>query len=204
MGRSTLKFDIIKLIFKYAHDQLMKRIVSSGETESILTSIVKVEHHYHKEPRRQGTRFKTEKTWIENGAPVEKNNGFGRNRFGGKRRGGTNKPYEIQQARSHQRFDQEERGTRYGGRDDTTYSSRPMYHDNITIGSGKSRYKGGYKRNYDDNDGRYRSAPYGNSLDSNEREYQRHKKNNNHHLAEHYRSKTERSYSNSSSSSKRR
>jgi hypothetical protein len=169
----------------------MNKILSSAETESILSSIVKVEHHYHKELRREGLRFKTEKTWVENGPPEEKK-GFGmRNRFGGKSRGG-NKPYDGNRGRSHQRFEDEEDLFRLGAFGD---NHDDMYGRSSSSKS-KSKYNGGYKR---EPVGGYRAEPYSKykkfdqSLDNNEREYQRHKKNNNSHLAEHYRNKAERS-----------
>jgi hypothetical protein len=133
----------------------MKRINLSSKSESILSSILKVEHHYHYDPRRQGARFKVEQIWIENGAPMKK--GFNRHLKG--KRGGSGKPYDRDQPRTNDRYED-------------PYESKPR---------GRS-YFGGYK-----------SEPYSrryeDSQDHNAKEYRRHKKNNNSHLAEHYRNK---------------
>lgn len=189
MARSTSKFDTIKTIFKHAFDTLTKKINSSSSGESILSSIIKVENHYHQDPRREGSRFKVEQIWIENGNPLKKNK-FLKNRFGGKIGGGA--PYERDCERSMERhIDRKPRGNNY--HDDNSRKSR-YDHDNYSRGNRYdpdcnprgSRYHGGYK-----------AEPYSRRLEDNQdynaKEYRKHKKNNNSHLAEHYKNKYDKS-----------
>lgn len=162
VGRSTIKFDLVKLIFKNAYERLVNKVSSCRKGESVLSSIIKVEHHYHCDPRRQGARFRSEKVYVENGAPKKKH-AFDRNRFGGKR-GGGGIPYN-----------KDHRGRHNNERDDFS-------HKNETHRGEKSRYHGGYKSGSS-----HRS--YDVEQDSNAVQYRRHKQNNNYHLAEHYKKK---------------
>lgn len=127
----------------------------------MLSSILKVEHHYHCDPRRQGSRFKAEKIHVENGAPKKKHP-FDRNRFGG-RRGGM--PYNKDRGRHNERDDR---------RNDRNEDSNQR-------GEG-SRYRGGYKSGSS-------NKSYDVDQDANAVQYRRHKQNNNYHLAEHYKKK---------------
>ncbi|KAI8883529.1 hypothetical protein K501DRAFT_90482 [Backusella circina FSU 941] len=45
---------------------------TADNDESMLSSIIKVDAHYHQEPRREGSDFKAESIVIENGNPVIK------------------------------------------------------------------------------------------------------------------------------------
>ncbi|KAI9363733.1 hypothetical protein BD770DRAFT_380332 [Pilaira anomala] len=159
VARSTLKFDRVKEIFAHAYKLLMNRITESSKTDSILSSIVKVEPHYHSDTRSQGARFRKIFVWIEKGPPPpssSRNNSH--NRRGGNRFGNDAMPYDRTQSRSYQRQEQ----------------YRPNYEENNSY----------YRSN-----NRYNSEP----MDYNQREYQRHTKNNNSHLARHYKHKAERS-----------
>lgn len=167
MARSTLKFDRLQLIFKHAFKTLFQKMNNSSKCDSILSSIVKVEHHPQTQSRKQGTRFKSGYTWIENGAPTESrgNKRFGRGHHQPERRaGGYQRPMYEQQQRT-------------GGYQRSMYeqSDRRYVEDNSYHRHGRSQ------------------EPYTNRYDDyNEREYQRHKRNNNSHLAEHYRHKSRR------------
>ena len=173
VARSTLRFDTLKVIFKHALDSLLDRKASKRKGESILSSIIKVEHHYHVDPRRQGARFKTQHMFIENGAAKTK--GFARNRFGGKVRG-NNTPFDRTQPYPRRDYREAHSGDSYS-RDRHSYS--------------RERGNQGYQHD------ERRSNPYSrkrsNDGDPSDREYQRHKSRGNHHLAEHYRNKSERS-----------
>ncbi|KAI7895498.1 uncharacterized protein EV154DRAFT_495119 [Mucor mucedo] len=161
VARSTLKFDRIQYIFKQAYDMLLKQINTSGKSESILSSLIKVEHHAHTQPRKQGIRFKAGYTWIETGEAQVKSGGG--KRFGYAKRFGGGKPYVKQEDRQRRGDERYEEGNRY--RDEP-----------------KSRYQRTYK-----------AEPYSKRFeDYNDREYQRHKRNNNSHLAEHYKYKSRR------------
>lgn len=129
-------------------------MTESSKTDSILSSILKVEHHYHGDQRSQGTRFKASYVWIENGPPQKKNM-RGNNQFGGNRRG---MPYDRNQSRSHQRYERQ---------DESSFDNR------------RESYR--HTNRYEQPD------------EYNQREYQRHKRNNNSHLAQHYKQKADRS-----------
>lgn len=179
MARSTLKFDVVQLIFANVLKTLRSRIDSSSKSESILSSIIKVEPHYYGEPRREGVRFKIKQNRIETGQPKQKQN---KKRFGSRPRGGI-----VHQAgeRNHYRSTIKE---------DPNYRSpyNRSHHD----------FDSPYSQNNNSNNKRnaptYRQSPYSSfkQQDNNVREYERHKRNNNTHLAQHYKHKAERSYSN--------
>ncbi|GAA5810308.1 hypothetical protein MFLAVUS_003729 [Mucor flavus] len=154
VARSTLKFDRVKLMFAHAYKLLLNRMTESSKTDSILSSILKVEHHYHGDQRSQGTRFKASYVWIENGPPQKKNM-RGNNQFGGNRRG---MPYDRNQSRSHQRYERQDESSPDNRRESYRYTNRYEQPDEY-----------------------------------NQREYQRHKRNNNSHLAQHYKQKADRS-----------
>jgi hypothetical protein len=198
VGRSTLKFDTIQFIFNHAHQLLTRKITNSSKTESILSSIVKIEHHHHLDTRRQGVKFKAQQTWIENGSPEGKK-GFARNRFGGKIRngGGIMSPYEKDHARSHHhRHDDNNDNSRNSSRGSTYKGGYKR--DNISeYNSDTSRFQNSYHR-HNQQQNSYKAEPYSKRFKDNnqyensyEKEYQRHKKNNNSHLAQHYKKKSE-------------
>lgn len=175
MARSTLKFDKVQLLFGHVFQLLFKRLSSSSKCESILSSIVKVEHHDYRDPRKQGTRFKSCQTWIENGSPSEK---MSRQRFGPKR----GMPYEQPERR--------------GGYKRDAYASE-RYEDSFQQNNSYQLRDSYQQRNNYQQQNSYRAEPYTKRYnqqdDHNAREYQRHKRNNNSHLAEHYKHKSERS-----------
>lgn len=170
VARSTLRFDTIQLIFGKTLDNIRKRIASSSKNESILSSIIKVEKHYYGDPRREGHRFKLLQTWIDTGAPAVKNRGFNRRRGGiVHRAGGGDRQESIGRHRDDSRKN--------------PYSKSNPYERRESTGSRSSTSTS------------YRQPGYSRMLDQdhNSREYERHKRNNNTHLAEHYREKSERS-----------
>lgn len=171
MARSTLRFETVQLLFGKALENLRKRIASSSKNESILSSIIKVEHHYYGDPRREGTRFKLLQTWIETGAPVIKNRGFNRRRGGIVHKAGGDRQSSVSYKRDESRKSPYSRNT--------TYERRDSFSNRQTTTSTTS----------------YRQATYGRMMeqDHNSREYERHRRNNNTHLAEHYREKSEKS-----------
>lgn len=172
VARSTLRFDTIQLIFGKALDTIRKRIASSSKNESILSSIIKVEKHYYGDPRREGHRFKLLQTWIDTGAPAAKHNnhrGFNRRRGGIVHKAGGGDRQEP----THRHRDDSRRNP---------YSRNSPYERRESINSSTSSP--------------YRQPGYSKMLDQqdhNTREYERHKRNNKTHLAEHYREKSERS-----------
>lgn len=183
VARSTLRFDTIQLIFGKALDNLRKRIASSSKNESILSSIIKVEKHYYGDPRREGHRFKLLQTWIDTGAPVVKHRGFNRRRGGiVHKAGGGDRQEPIQRHKDDSRTNPYSRSNPYERR--TISNNRVSYERRESIGSRSSTSSP------------YRQPGYSKMLDQhdhNSREYERHKRNNNTHLAEHYREKSERS-----------
>lgn len=173
VARSTLKFHRIQYIFKQALKLLSERMETNSDGGSILSSIIKVEHHPHTQPRKQGTRFKSGYTWIETGLPVVK---MGRKRFGSKL---YEEPPEKQRRVGD--YKREERYQEDDYRNNDYREERNSYRNN-------NRDE---RRNTSRNS--YRAEPYTKRYDNyNEREYQRHKRNNNSHLAEHYRNKSRR------------
>ncbi|CEP16593.1 hypothetical protein [Parasitella parasitica] len=160
VARSTLRFETVQLVFGKALDSLRKRIASSSKNESILSSIVKVEHHHYRDQRREGTRFKLLQTWIDTGAPTVKNNELQRRRRGIVHRAGEDRPTFADSKRSDRRlnpYNRSESQSSTSHRNKSPYNNKPCEQDLYT------------------------------------REYQRHKRNNNTHLAEHYREKAEKS-----------
>ncbi|CAO3631463.1 unnamed protein product [Mucor fragilis] len=182
VARSTLRFDTIQLIFGKTLDNIRKRIASSSKSESILSSIIKVEKHYYGDPRREGHRFKLLQTWIDTGAPAVKNRGFNRRRGGiVHRAGGGDRQESIGRHRDDSRKNPYSKSNPYERRDIT--NNRVSYERRESTGSRSSTSTS------------YRQPGYSRMLDQdhNSREYERHKRNNNTHLAEHYREKSERS-----------
>ncbi|KAL9537556.1 hypothetical protein MBANPS3_011669 [Mucor bainieri] len=173
VARSTLRFDTIQLIFGKTLDMIRQRIASSSKNESILSSIIKVEKHYYGDPRREGQRFKMLQTWIDTGAPAVKNNNRGFNRRRGgivHKAGGGDRQEPNHRQRDDSRKNPYSRSSPYERRENP----------NSRSSSTSSQYRQpGYSRMLDQ--------------DHNSREYERHKRNNNTHLAEHYREKSERS-----------
>jgi hypothetical protein len=161
-------------VFKNTLATLRSRIDASGKSESILSSIVKVDPHYYGEPRKEGTRFKIKQNWIETGQPKAKSNKRG---FDRRHRGGI-----VHQAGERNSY-------RNNYKEDSNYKN-PYSRNHHEVDSPYSR-----SNNYE-NTQRYRQAPYSSyRQDNSMREYERHKRNNNTHLAQHYKHKAERSYS---------
>ncbi|KAL7320308.1 hypothetical protein PS15m_000208 [Mucor circinelloides] len=169
VARSTLRFDTIQLIFGKALDNIRKRIASSSKNESILSSIIKVEKHYYGDPRREGHRFKQLQTWIDTGAPAIKHKGFNRRRGGIVHKAGGDRQESISRHRDDNRKNPYSKSSPYERRE-STGGRKPT----------SSYRQPGYSRTFEQ--------------DHNSREYERHRRNNNTHLAEHYREKSERSY----------
>lgn len=72
VARSCIKFDQVKLIMNHLAELVEKRMRTADAEESILSSIIKINGHYHEEPRREGSDFISENILIDNGRPVVK------------------------------------------------------------------------------------------------------------------------------------
>ncbi|OBZ88215.1 Non-canonical poly(A) RNA polymerase PAPD5 [Choanephora cucurbitarum] len=174
VARSTLRFDILKLIFARAHSDLRKRLDSSTKGESILSSVLLVKPHYYGEPRSEGTRFKKEEIWIDTGLPSNANEK--RSRF---------RPHAVTHVAAGKRNEERRNASSRDERRYNPYQSRNKSHNNTREDryEREDRYqrKDSYRReNYHEKESRY------------QKEYERHARNNHSHLAEHYKKKADR------------